>query len=581
MSAPEPKPSLPSAVGMERSALSCFLQSPDFAGPILCELLTAEDFSLEPHVVAFDVLASFLTSGQPIDVSTFTQAIVDRGLMKHFGSLADISDIYTAVPDPLHVRSYAQSVREKSQQRQFIRACWDATEKVMTDCPDQAAFRAILEDVSNDMLRLQNIAQHSRKGQRTGEEVLVDVSTTLAARFNNRGRILGLATGYSDIDRTINGFQRGDFVTIGARPAMGKTSLAAGFAESIAVDAVNQSNVPVLMFTLEMSDEQIMERSIMGRAKCGLNKARTGMFNRAEGSVWRIAARVLKENKGKPGAEIAKQLKFAAIDEMEAWMKKKMERNGGQPVMDRGQMADSMADMQALCDAVGALAGGKLSFYDSYGCTSMEIRSQIRSWVRKIGWDPTDPRQIPPLVIIDYIQLVKASSRKAKGDPRLTVNETCEVLKGCAKEFGIVVMPLAQVGRSSEENSGNVPALKDLKESGAIEEFSDIVAFIHRPSYYRHWDKLKEDLQDKWNGWADARNTSPVRSELGEAVWTGQTLYEADAVFSIGKGRNCATANIPILFDGPMVRFRSKTPALFSNNKAKRQETPDPEHLFD
>lgn len=567
----DPATPLPSAVDMEKGVLSCMMQAPDYAGPLCADLLKAEDFSVEAHALIFDVLSILIGRGTPVDPPTVTQIFYDRDLIKKIGGPATISEIYTASPNPAHVKHYADQVAQKSRRRTFVRACWDAAQKVMEECPEEADFRGAIEELEGQLLAVQKTAATSRKGLRDGRDLTLDVVGAMKTRYANRGKVLGLALGFHDLDRTINGLQREDFVVVCARPAMGKTALAGSIADNIAVNAVNEHNVPVLMITLEMSDQQIMERSILGRARMMFSKGRNGMFTDAEGSVWRTAEEVIKAHRGNDTDALRRAIFNTAIDALEKYWAYKQEKKGFE--ITNAKLKAAGEEIDNLARALAVNCSGLLTFYNAYGPPTAEIRGVIRRWVKKIGWNPEGADLVPPLVIIDYIQLVKSSQKKNHGDLRLTLIEVCDVLKGCAKELSICIMPLAQIGRSAEGNKGNRPMMKDIQESGAVEQYADLIMALHRDSYYQKWEELNEAAQGHWEKEAKERNAGRPREILREDAWTGQSFYEAQASVDILKGRNAATGRVEILFHGPQMRFTTKTPSLFSNSAENRQQS--------
>lgn len=562
---------LPAAPDMERSLISCIMQTADAFGQVR-QPLVAEDFSVEAHGILWELVVREVQQGRPVDLVSFMQLLTDRGVLEKIGGAGYLSEVFTAATNPAQAGHFARVVGEQSRRRKLVRACWDTAQQVIDHgAPEEADFKALVESLEGELMAIMRTAQHSRKGLRSGADVVIGVVDTAKARYAQRGQPLGLTLGFPDLDRIMNGLQPGDFCVVAARPAMGKTSLATAFAEAIAADACNRRNRPVLMFTLEMSDEQIMERSLMGRARLALSKSRTGMFSDAEGAVMRVAGEVIRKHRGADRETLYAELACESSEHLQSYWKYKTEKKGFE--ITKGKLEDAIEQIKQVSGAIATIATSDLTFYDGYGVTTAEIRAEIRKWVKKIGWTPGSDL-CPPLVIVDYLQLVKASEKKAKGDPRLTIVEVCEVLKGVAKEFGIAVMPLAQVGRGSEENAGKMPMLKDLKESGAIEEYADYVIFIHRPSYYRKWEAVQEKDQEYWENMAKRRNDSDVRVKLQEDAWSGQSFYEAHALLGIRKGRHCATADVEILFRGDLARFSTKTPALFSNNSDHRQQKP-------
>jgi replicative DNA helicase len=555
----------------EQAVLGACLMAPETALPAALEILSADDFLVQMHRDAFEMMRGMLNAAHAIDITTFFSRAMDAGKIRedevHVGSTW-----IGACAAPMHVREYARIVKSKSRQRAFLAAIDEASKKVMEGLETEEDFRGVVENAMASMERIQAESTHSTKGQRDAVDVMIDVAETFGRRYSHRGQPMGLATGFEDIDRNVNGFQPQDFVVIGARPSMGKTSFGATFCEHVALDACNRANVPVLMVTLEMSDEQIMERVILGRSGIKYSKGRTGMFSDVEGAIWRAAPEALRATRGKSAEAIAVAITAAAADALEAkWTKAgRFAPDAKNPVTNH-ELQDATRNLSAYGQKIAAVATGKLSFYDSYGATCQELRMEIGKWIRRIGWSGDGSCLTPPMVMIDYLQLIKPSSKAGKKEKRFAIEEACEMLKGLAKRYNIVVCALAQIGRSNADNPGQRPAMKDFKESGAIEEFADCLMSIHRPCFYKKWDTLSDDVRGKWEERAKFRNKEEAARTLKEPEWEGQTYYEAQADIEILKGRNVATVVHQVIFHGKAMRFASKTPSLYSNNPDRRQ----------
>ncbi len=560
------------ALRAEQAVLGSCILLPETALPAALSMLSVDDFYVETHRNAFELLRSMLNGGQSIDVLTVAQRAMDAGWMPPHES-HQVTGWIADVASPHHVREYARIVKAKARQREFLRTMDEATKKVHEGVETDEDFRGIVEGALASLERLQVEATNSSKGQRDAADILIEVAETFAGRYANRGKPMGLATGFADIDRNVNGFQPQDFVVVGARPSMGKTSFGATWCEHVALDACNRQNVPVLMITLEMSDAQIMERVVLGRTGIKYSKGRTGMFSDVEGAIWRAAPAALRETRGKSAEEIAAAVggEAAAILEQKWKRSGRMEPGHAKPVTNY-ELQEAVRNLQLYAQKIAAVATGRLSFYDSYGATTQELRMEIGQWVRRIGWTGDGSCMTPPMVMIDYLQLIKPSSKQGKKEKRFAIEEACEMLKGLAKRYNIVVCALAQIGRSNADNPGQRPAMKDFKESGAIEEFADCLMSIHRPCFYKKWDTLSDDIRKKWDERASYRNKEEARKQLNEPEWDGQSYYEAQADIEILKGRNVATVVHQVIFYGKSMRFASKTPALFSNNPEKRQQ---------
>lgn len=558
--------SYPAAHMAEAALIQLAMENPAVVMPKLIMAVSQDDFHGPAHHVLYGLLEESYNTGRNIDPVSLQSLLMDRQLMEKIGGPGRIGEIVAGGASPGGLAGYLEDVKDKANRRRGI-ALAIKLEEAFRETAEP--WLPAVEDVESMLMGLRSTT--SRKGLRSGREVMVDLVNRMDSAFRHRGNPMGLSLGFPDIDRVVNGLQREDFVIVAARPAMGKTSLVTAFAEAIALDAANKTNRPVLMFTLEMADVQIMRRSVLGRARVALNKGKTGMFSAAEGMVWKVAQEVINTHRQADSAELAKQIAWAAIDALQDRWEKKSAANPGFTMTSR-MIDDAKREIVDLSAAIAGIVVGSLTFYDGYGVSTQEIRAQVREWVRRIGWSPDNLKDQPPMVILDYLQLVKASGKKAQGDPRLSLMEACETLKGLAKELRIVVMALAQVGRGAEENPGRIPQLKDLKESGAIEEYADMVAFIHRDSYYKPWAKLDESKQEKWAEYAKARNDTKDAKTLREPTWDGESYYGAMATFAIRKMRDGALADIDILFRGEFAKFTPKTANLYSNKADERQQ---------
>ncbi len=561
----------PEAREAERAVIQLALMDPAGVMPRIMGVLVDEHFHSPDTRIFYQLLTESYNTGKSIDPVTLQSLLMDRGKMEQVGGPAAVAELISGYAAPAGLSGYLEALIDKAHRRTGLMLA----EKLKEAFADSSEpWLPGIEDVEATLMTLRRINSH--KGLRDGRAVVLDLVDRMDAAFRHRGNPMGLALGFPDIDRVINGLQPQDFVIVAARPAMGKTSVATAFAEAIALDAANQINRPVCLFTLEMSDVQIMRRSVLGRARVALSKGKTGMFSAAEGMVWRVARAQIEAHRGAAAEKLRNEIAFAAVDALEERIMAKAAKAEAagkeRPPLTKVMMDEYQREIFSLSASLASIVCGSLHFYDGYAVTTQEIRAQIRDWVRRIQWQPDTSRQQPPMVIVDYLQLIKASEKKAKGDPRLAIMEACEMLKGLAKELNIVVMALAQVGRGAEENAGRIPQLKDLKESGAIEEYADLVAFIHRDCYYKPWNKLNEDAQERWDGMAKARNDSHDARTLQEPRWDGESYYNAHAVFAIRKGRDCAQADLDILFRGEFARFSPKTAHLYSNNKDQRQQ---------
>lgn len=235
--------------------------------------------------------------------------------------------------------------------------------------------------------------------------------------------ITGIPSGFPSIDKTTHGWQDTDLVILAARPAVGKTALALNFARNAAMATINPAWV--LFFSLEMSKQQLTNRKISSETEIWLDKISHGMLDEAQmSSIWNNPR--------------LKALKRAPI------------------------------------------------FIDDTAAISLlEIRAKVRRLYASMKKNPNYLNR-KGLVIIDYLQLMSGSGDKKSNNREQEISTISRGLKGLAKEIGIPIIALSQLSREVEKRKGEskMPQLSDLRESGAIEQDADMVAFIYRPEYY-------------------------------------------------------------------------------------------------
>jgi replicative DNA helicase len=219
--------------------------------------------------------------------------------------------------------------------------------------------------------------------------------------------ITGVPTGFIDLDQQLSGLQRSNLIVIGARPGMGKTSLALGMSAHAAIEA----RVPVLFFSLEMSHQEITQRLVSAEGRVDSTKLRNG------------------------------------------------------------RMLES--DWPKVSHAVGRLGDAPLFVDDNPNLTIMEIRAKARRHKAKEGLG---------LVVIDYLQLM--TGRNNAENRQVEIAEISRGLKILARELNVPVVALSQLSRNLESRADKRPNLADLRESGSLEQDSDVVIFCYRDEMY-------------------------------------------------------------------------------------------------
>ena len=264
---------MPHSSEAEQSVIGSMLIDNDTIS-IAAERLTAEDFYQYQYGVIFDAIVSLYNSNVSVDIVTVQNKLKESNVSPELYSIEFISSIVASVPTSANIRSYADIVLDKSILRKTIKA----TEEISNRCyQDKEAPQDIMEDAEKSIFR---ISQESR-----GSGDFVDIAdavvrtvTSIQEASRSKGNVTGIRTGFTDLDYITSGLQRSDLILVAARPAMGKTAFALSMAEYIAV----KSKVPTAVFSLEMSDVQLVKRMMAMDASIDLHAINTGDLTGAE-----------------------------------------------------------------------------------------------------------------------------------------------------------------------------------------------------------------------------------------------------------------------------------------------------------
>lgn len=260
----------PSSIDAERSVIGAVLQDSG-AATLAFETLAPEDFYTAEHREIFSAMQSLHIAGSPIDLMTVGNELTRRGTMDGVGGAAYLLEALRFVPTTANTRTYIEIVQEKATLRKLI----NASRQISQQCYAQSDT---LQDVLRDAERL--IFDIVMK--RGGAETLVPLQKVLLSTFDRieelsrlKGKLAGVPTGLYDLDRMLTGLHGGELVLVGARPAMGKTSLALGVAQFAAI----KGRKCVAVFSLEMPAEQIGMRLLCSAANINMQRVRSGMLS--------------------------------------------------------------------------------------------------------------------------------------------------------------------------------------------------------------------------------------------------------------------------------------------------------------
>ncbi|HDH24850.1 MAG TPA: replicative DNA helicase [Actinobacteria bacterium] len=383
----------------EESVLGAIMLSSEAANLVM-DKLDPDDFYVPAHQAIFEVIVDLYNANQPIDPLTVSDALHRKGELDRVGGAGYLSEVMDAVPTASNIEYYAGIVEEHGLRRRLIGAggmlgdlaiATDVAISEILDRAEQTVF-AVAERRVGDGLMPMSPLLHST----------LETIEEMEARGTE---LTGLATGFRDLDRKLGGLQPANLVIVAARPAMGKSALAANIATNVALEGGT-----VAMFSLEMSREEIVQRLLCSIGRVDSMKLRTGQL----------------------GPQLWQKVVHAA---------------------------SKMYQVPVYIDDSGQL-------------TVTDIRAKSRRLKRAHGLD---------LVIVDYLQLMQGSNRENR---QQEIAEISRSLKNLARELEVPVIAVSQLNRGLESREDKRPRLGDLRESGAIEQDSDLVMFIYRHEYY-------------------------------------------------------------------------------------------------
>ncbi len=391
----------PQSIEAEESLLSAILLDNNTLLDVV-EVLAVADFYRTAHHKIYAAIIELFDKGEPIDLVTLANNLKEKGQLDAVGGASYLARLVDAVPLAINAQHYAKIIADKASLRRLI----EKANAIAKRCYDD---RGNVDDVI-DFAEASIFEISERKTSQSFypiSRLIIRNIETLEENQGNKSLVTGVQMGFGLLDNLTSGLQKSDLIILAARPSMGKTALALNIARNAAVD----SDIPVAIFSLEMSKEQLSLRMLCAEARLDSSRLRGGFF--------------------------------------------------------------SMADWHRLTDAAGILSESPIYIDDSPSLSAMEIRAKARrlKMDKNIG-----------LVIIDYLQLMKARTGAERRD--LEISEISRSLKALAKELEIPVLAISQLNRMLEQRNDKRPRLSDLRESGALEQDADVVAFIYRDEVY-------------------------------------------------------------------------------------------------
>ena len=431
----------------------------------VAEFLVPDDFYHPALRAIYEAMLELDAASKPIDSLTVVEqmrALETFDKLRAFNGADYLTELMAKVVTVENIGYHARIIRGKATARRLVEACREISARGYGEYGD------VDEYIDTAEREIFEIAQRSQKQSfEKIKDVLHTTIRNLEKRYEKKQAVTGVPSGYHKLDSMTAGLQPGDLIIIAARPSMGKTSFVMNMVVNAAMqkrrepDGKERHPFPALVFSLEMSKESLCERLLCSEARVDSMKLRGGFL------------------------------------ETKDWIR--------------------------ITTAAGNLSEAPILIDDSGSPTLLEIRAKARRWRSDTGLFYAGAEQMG-CVVIDYLQLIQGRATKDDNRQR-EISEISRGLKALAKELRCPVIALSQLNRSLESRADKRPMLSDLRESGAIEQDADVIAFIYRDVVYSKDECKEED-----------RNVAEI---------------------IIGKQRNGPTGAVRLAFKGEFTRFEN------------------------
>jgi len=396
--------SQPNSREAEEAVLGSILINPESYYDV-AEILHEDDFYIIRNQWVWSSFARLNEKRAPIDILTVSEDLQEHNELADIGGQAYLISLVNQTPTSLHAQAYSHIVEQNAIRRRMLAA---ANEMAKLAYDQEKDVDTIIDKAEMSVFGLSE--RRVRHDLEPIDHVLSDFYDHVDELSQRDDEIFGVPTGLTDLDRLLGGLQKSDLLIIAGRPGSGKT----GFMLSVAKNAAQKHKKHVAFFSLEMSNEQLVQRLIAQETKIDTQRLRTGKLNDEEWPLFTHAIEVLGDT--------------------HIWLD------------------------------------------DTPAITPLQLRTKCRRLHMEHNLD---------LIIIDYLQLMGSDTRNENRVQE--VSHISRSLKVLARELNVPVLAAAQLSRAVEQREGKKPVLSDLRESGSLEQDSDIVMFIHRP------DMLEKD----------------------------------------------------------------------------------------
>ncbi|MGN6682513.1 MAG: replicative DNA helicase [Devosia sp.] len=437
------------------------------------DFLMPEHFYEPVHREIYEVCGKIIRAGKAATPITVKTYLPDQ-LVAEVTVPQYLARLAAEATTVINAADYGQTVYDLAIRRTLIQIGEETVATAYDADVEMTAARQI-EEAEKSLFDL------AEKGRYAGgfvgfNDALTEAIKMAGEAYQRDGTLSGQATGLTDLDRLMGGLQKSDLIILAARPAMGKSSLATNIAFHVARN-----------YRYETTPDG-HHKTIDGGA--------VALFS-LEMSAEQLATRILAEQAEIPSSDIR-----------------------------RGNIHESQ--FARLVDVSNMISTMPLYIDDTGGLSISQLAARARRLKRQKGLD---------LIIIDYVQLLSGSSRKASENRVQELTEITTTLKALAKELEVPVIALSQLSRAVEQRDDKHPQLADLRESGSIEQDADVVLFIYREEYY-------------------LKNKEPKEGTPEHLAWMSEMeKVHGRAEVIIGKQRHGPTGTVQLSFEAQFTRF--------------------------
>jgi len=437
------------------------------------DFLMPEHFYEPVHREIYEIAGKIIRAGKSATPITIKTYLPDQ-LVAEMTMPQYLARLAAEATTVINAADYGQAIYDLAIRRNLIQIGEGMTSTAYDADVEMTAPKQI-EEAEKQLFDL------AEKGQYNGgfqgfNEALTEAIKMAGEAYQRDGTLSGTATGLSDLDRMMGGLQKSDLVILAGRPGSGKTSLGTNIAFHVA-----------RTWKGELTPD--------GHRKT-VDGGQVGFFS-LEMSAEQLATRILSE-----------QAEISSSD------------------IRRGNIHESQ--FSRLVDVSNMLSTIPLYIDDSGGISISQLAARARRLKRQKGLD---------LIVIDYIQLLSGSSRKANENRVQELTEITTTLKSLAKELEVPIIGLAQLSRAVEQRDDKHPQLADLRDSGSIEQDADVVLFIYREEYYLN-NKKPPDGSPEMLKWQEEMERVHGRAEV-----------------IIAKQRHGPTGTVQLAFEAQFTRF--------------------------